>query len=590
MCAEAEGSGFLDFVEGEGFFGAGVEFSDGLFFADVLVFADGSVDEACGLGGDAVAEGHVGFLDGSVFELAGESPVGLFGLGDEHDAGGVTVEAVEDAGAPAGGGWVADCGLRIGGGCGPGAGGGWWGCVFGADAAGGEGETLLVAVVDESVDEGSGPFTAGGVDDEVGLFVEGEEVLVFVEDVEGDGFGDEFVDGLGWGDHFDEVAVLGVVGGFDDASVGGDEAVTDDALDAGAGEVADAIDEVLVEASGEVFGDFPAEVDDISGGVVVGFGEEVVVERLGHGGEFGGGLGLGSRGGGRGRGEDGDVDVGDGGGVGHGEGVEGGGCWGGGGGGGGGVLDEHGLAELGEGAEACFGEGASVGGEAFVVGEGLVLGFGGVEVAEVFGDGAESEAGGGDVGGAVGEAVEDGLVAGAGGGEELIGGAFELEFGACGGRLEFGHHADEVVEVALEEEGLGEVDGVGGTGDDIRECGGGVAEDVAAALGVLFGLESVEGLEFEVCDELACAGQVGLGGHAGGFDGVFAEGPGGVGEGEDGDGDEDFVAVFVPPFRNLVDAGGEVEVFEVGFGIGCVGHGGDDGGGGWGGWMGRRGC
>jgi len=41
----------------------------------------------------------------------------------------------------------------------------------------------LLAVVDQAVHQGAGPAAAGGVDDQVGLFVEGEEVIVLIDDV-----------------------------------------------------------------------------------------------------------------------------------------------------------------------------------------------------------------------------------------------------------------------------------------------------------------------------------------------------------------------------------------------------------------------
>ena len=44
-------------------------------------------------------------------------------------------------------------------------------------------------VVNEGVDHGAAVFGAGGVDDDVGVFVDDEDVVVFVEDVEGDRVG-----------------------------------------------------------------------------------------------------------------------------------------------------------------------------------------------------------------------------------------------------------------------------------------------------------------------------------------------------------------------------------------------------------------
>ena len=109
-------------------------------------------------------EGHVGFFDRAAFKLAGEAPVGLVGFGDEDQAGGVAVKAVDDAGPP---------GIAAGGECGVGQ----------------------LGVVEEGVDEGAGPVAAGGVDDEAGLLVEGDEMLIFIDDVQGDVFGEGLVGG-----------------------------------------------------------------------------------------------------------------------------------------------------------------------------------------------------------------------------------------------------------------------------------------------------------------------------------------------------------------------------------------------------------
>ena len=92
------GEAFDDRVDGLGrfaHFGA-----DGIFFANLGMDGQRGVDEVAIELEQAVDEGHVGFLDGAAFELAGDSPVGLVGFGDEDEAGGVAVEAVDDAGAP----------------------------------------------------------------------------------------------------------------------------------------------------------------------------------------------------------------------------------------------------------------------------------------------------------------------------------------------------------------------------------------------------------------------------------------------------------------------------------------------------------
>jgi len=79
----------------------------------------------------------------------------------------------------------------------------------------------------------------------------------------GIGSGTSSLTGLGRGDHVDLVAVARVVAGFDDAAVDLDHAALDAALHAGAREVPDAIDQVLVESASKVLGDAPVKVLDV---------------------------------------------------------------------------------------------------------------------------------------------------------------------------------------------------------------------------------------------------------------------------------------------------------------------------------------
>ena len=221
---------FLDDVDGLGGFSGGIG-ADGVAFAVLGVDAEGGVDEVGVEFEFAVDEGHIGFFDGAAFELAGEPPVGFVGFGDEDKAGGVAVEAVDDAGAPG----------------------------VGADGKGGMG---LFGVVEQGVDERPGPVAAGGVDDQAGLFVEGEELFVFVNDVEGDVFRERF-----GRDHFGEGDVHGVSGAEEGGRLGGaavdqDAAGFDKFLQHGTGGVGEAVAEVEVDALLEVVLDVEGEVLD----------------------------------------------------------------------------------------------------------------------------------------------------------------------------------------------------------------------------------------------------------------------------------------------------------------------------------------
>ena len=93
---------------------------------------------------------EVRLFDLPLGELSGEMAVGSVGAGNQQDAAGAFVEAVDDAGAEV----AADFGKR--------------------------GE-----VVQQGIDEGAGVAAGAGVDDEAGGLVDCDDIGVFVEDVEG---------------------------------------------------------------------------------------------------------------------------------------------------------------------------------------------------------------------------------------------------------------------------------------------------------------------------------------------------------------------------------------------------------------------
>lgn len=159
--------------------------------------------------------------------------MGAVVLGDDDAAGGVFVEAMDDAGA----GFTADAGE-------------------------------VVAVMEEGVDEGAVGVAGGGVDDEAGGFVDDEDVAVLIEDFDGDVLGDDF-DGGGVGDgEGDEVA-----GADDGAGLGGfgvEAAVVgfDEVLEAGAGVLGEAGVEEAVEAFSGVLGLVSGELEIGHGGMM----------------------------------------------------------------------------------------------------------------------------------------------------------------------------------------------------------------------------------------------------------------------------------------------------------------------------------
>ena len=155
----------------------------------------------------------------------------LVALGHEHDAGGVAVEAVQDPRPP-----------------------------VAVDRA------PLLAVMHQAVHQRPRPPAAGGMDHQVRLLVQRQEMLVLVNDVQRDRLGDELTDRLRRRHHVHQVAGLEVFARLGGLAVDGDEVELDQALHAVAREVGDAVDEVLVEAALDVFAD--AEVVVLDVGVV----------------------------------------------------------------------------------------------------------------------------------------------------------------------------------------------------------------------------------------------------------------------------------------------------------------------------------
>jgi hypothetical protein len=154
--AENEGGeGVGDFTEDVvvcdgGAAGAGVE--DGLLLTIDGMAADVSEDGAGGLHRRAVGDGEIelgGFASGKLREKRLQ---GGIGLGGHEAAGGVLVEAMDDAGA-----------------------------LHSADS-----RELAAAVVEEGVDERAVRIAGGGMDDEADWLVEDDEVVILKENVERD--------------------------------------------------------------------------------------------------------------------------------------------------------------------------------------------------------------------------------------------------------------------------------------------------------------------------------------------------------------------------------------------------------------------
>jgi hypothetical protein len=196
----------------------------------------------------AVEEGDVGFRDLALGEHLAQLAVCAVVFGDEDEATGLLVEAMDNAGA---------------------------------EIAAYVGE--FVEVEEEGVDEGAlvaGVGFAGGcgwcgagsgVDHHAGGLVDDGEVLVFVEDFEGDVFGGGVErSGLRGAFDLDGFAAVEFLFGLGGMAVDADLAGFDEELDASAGDVGEGLGEVLVEAEvgGGGIGGEGADAGGVSGGGV----------------------------------------------------------------------------------------------------------------------------------------------------------------------------------------------------------------------------------------------------------------------------------------------------------------------------------
>ena len=214
--------------------GAGIE--DGLLLSIDRVTADVSEDGPRGLDGSSLGGGEVKLGGLAVGELLQEGLEGAIVLGGHDATAGVLVETVNDA-------WAFDA----------------------ADA-----REFSAAVVEEGVDESAIGIAGGRVHDHADRFVDDEEVVVFVDDVEGQILRDEFgrfglrqihADPVTHGDHR-----LGPGG----LSVEEDVAGLEEGLDAGAREFGELAGEEKIEAFSGVLPDRDQHGVELKGRVVRG--------------------------------------------------------------------------------------------------------------------------------------------------------------------------------------------------------------------------------------------------------------------------------------------------------------------------------
>jgi len=161
------------------------------------VASDRGIDGGVWFIGDAVDEGEVDFCDIPAGKLAGEVLVAEFIFGDDEATAGIFVEAVDDARA-----------------------------FRSADIP------EFIAVVQEGVDEGALFVAHRRMDDHSAGFVDDHQVVVFVENGQGDFFGEGFGCGFRRRLDFDDVAGVEVLFRFGGGAIEQDGTIFNEELQA----------------------------------------------------------------------------------------------------------------------------------------------------------------------------------------------------------------------------------------------------------------------------------------------------------------------------------------------------------------------
>jgi len=187
--------------------------------ATIGVACDSELDAAFRFVDDAFDQREVGLFHQAIAEGFAEFAVGGVVFGDEDNAGGFFVEAVDDAGAE----YVAALGERL-------------------------------AAAQECVDHGAGMVAGSRVDNHACGLVDGEDVVVFIQEVERDAFGLGLDRGARLDFDGDTFAAVEAVRGFGRFAVEQDVGFIDEFLNAGAAEVGAMRSDDAVEALTGVVG------------------------------------------------------------------------------------------------------------------------------------------------------------------------------------------------------------------------------------------------------------------------------------------------------------------------------------------------
>ena len=187
--------------------------------------ADGRVDGAAS-DDHAGDDGLIDAADAARLELGNQIGVRFQGLGHHHQAGGVLVQAVHDAGA-----------RHIG---------------------------QMRHVVQQRIEQGAVLVAGGGVNHQAGRLVDDQDMVIFIDDVQLDVLGDPFTLGLQRDVQFQARAGVDNVARTQHGAIDLETAVLDPASQAGTGVIGEELGGDLVETlTTEVERHFCRELDDI---------------------------------------------------------------------------------------------------------------------------------------------------------------------------------------------------------------------------------------------------------------------------------------------------------------------------------------
>jgi len=176
------------------------------------IAGDGTFDAALLRGHRSVDQCEIDFLDFAAGKLGCQAVMGRIVLGDEEDSAGEAIEAMDDAGAQ----FAGHAGKRM-------------------------------EAMEQGIDQGSGMNAGAGVDDHAGGFIDGDEVVIFIEHGKRNRLRSGVQGRRREGPALDGFAGAGFVRGAGDGAIDEDAAKADPLLNARAAELGKALVQELIE-------------------------------------------------------------------------------------------------------------------------------------------------------------------------------------------------------------------------------------------------------------------------------------------------------------------------------------------------------